>query len=69
MEKAEVKQIADYLKDLEEKLVKWDSRGITTQGQLTELYRIIKRLMDETFKTKDQKLKVVLPKKSILMGM
>jgi len=27
MEKAEVKQIADYLKDLEEKLVKWDSRG------------------------------------------
>ncbi len=28
MEKAEVKQIADYLKDLEEKLVKWDSRGI-----------------------------------------
>ena len=27
MEKAEVKQIADYLKDLEENLVKCDSRG------------------------------------------
>jgi len=42
MEKAEIKSIADYLKDLEEGLVEWDYRGITTQGQLTELYRIIK---------------------------
>jgi hypothetical protein len=46
MEKAEIKAIADYLKDLEEGLYEWDYRGITTQGQLTELYRIIKRLMD-----------------------
>ena len=60
MQKAEIKQIADYLKDLEEGLVEWDYRGITTQGQLTELYRIIKRLMDATFKTKDQELKVLL---------
>ena len=60
MEKAEIKQIADYLKDLEEGLVELDYQGITTQGQLTELYRIIKILMDETFKTKDKKLKVLL---------
>ena len=60
MEKAEIKQIADYLKDLEEGLYEWDYRGITTQGQLTELYRIIKRLMDATFETKDQELKVLL---------
>ncbi len=57
MEKAEIKQIADYLKDLEDGLYEWDYRGITTQGQLTELYRIIKRRMDATFKTEDQQLK------------
>ncbi len=60
MDRTEIKRIADYLKDLEEGLVEWDYRGITTQGQLTELYRIIKRLMDATFKTKDQKLKLLL---------
>ena len=60
VEKAEIKQIADYLKNLEEGLVEWDYRGITTQGQLTELYRIIKQLMDATFETKDQELKVLL---------
>ena len=60
MENAEIKAIADYLKGLEEGLYEWDYRGITTQGQLTELYRIIKRLMDATFETKDQKLKPLL---------
>jgi hypothetical protein len=49
MQKAEIKQIAAYLKDLEEGLVEWDYRGITTQGQLTELYGIIERLMQATF--------------------
>jgi len=48
VEKAEIKRIAEYLKDLEEGLYEWDYRGITTQGHLTELYRIIKTLMDET---------------------
>ena len=60
MEKVEIKRIADYLKDLEEGIVEWDYRGITTQGHLTELYRIIKRLMDATFETKDQELKPLL---------
>ena len=36
MEKAEIKAIADYLKDLEEGLYECDYREITTQGQLTE---------------------------------
>jgi len=45
MEKAEIKLVADYLKDLEEGLVEWDYRGITTQGHLTELYGIIEQLM------------------------
>jgi hypothetical protein len=29
MENAEIKQIADYLKDLEEGLYEWDYRGIS----------------------------------------
>jgi len=29
MEKAEIKRIADYVKDLEEGLYEWDYRGIT----------------------------------------
>ncbi len=60
MEKAEVKAIGEYLKDLEEGLYEWDYRGITTLGHLTEVYRIIKLLMDETFKAKDKQLKVLL---------
>ena len=60
MERAEIKRIAEYLKDLEEGLYEWDYRGISTQGQLTELYRIIKRLMDATFETTDQQLKPLL---------
>jgi len=63
MEKVEIESVADYLKDLVEGLQEGDYRGITTQGQLTELYQIIEQLMDATFKSKDQKdqdLKVLL---------
>ncbi len=60
MVKAEIKRIPDYLKDLEEGLYEWDYRGITMQGQLTELYRIIERLMDATFESKDQDKRVLL---------
>lgn len=60
MEKAEIKSIADYLKDLEEGLYEWDYRGITTQGHLTKLYQIIEQLMNATFETKDKQLKVLL---------
>ncbi len=60
MQKAEIKQIADYLKDLEEGLYEWDYQGITTQGHLTKLYGIIERLMNATFETKDQELKPLL---------
>ncbi len=60
MKKAEIKAIAEYLKDLEEGLVEWDYRGITTQGHLTKLYGIIERLMNATYETKDQELKPLL---------
>ncbi len=60
MEKAEIKQIGGYLKDLEEGLYEWDYRGMTALYRLPELYRIIKLLMDETFKAKDKQLNVLL---------
>jgi len=60
MERAEIKSIADYLKDIEEGLYEWDYRGLSTLGVLTKLYQIIKTLMEATFKTKDQQLKVLL---------
>jgi len=59
MDKAEIKRIGDYLKDLEEGLYEWDYRGLTTLGHLTELHRIIETLMDATFKA-DQELKPLL---------
>ena len=59
MDKAEIKQIIIYLTDLEDGLVELDYRGITTLGDLNRLYEIIPRLMDATFNTKDQELKVI----------
>ena len=48
MEKAEIKQMADYIKDLEEGLVGLDYRGLSTLGHLTKLPQIIERLMEAT---------------------
>ena len=60
MNQAEVKEVADYLKDLEEGLYECDYRGLPTLGDLTRLHEVIRHLMDATFKAKDQGLKVLL---------
>ena len=60
IEKVEIKQIADYIRDHEEGLDLWDYRGPSTLGGLNRLYLIIKRLMDATFRTDDQELKALL---------
>ena len=60
MERGQIKQIADYVKDLEEGLVEWDYDHTAMQTELPYLYQIIKRLMDATYKTDDQKLKPLL---------
>ena len=60
MEKDEIKQIADYVKHLEERLDKQGYRGLTDLVHLTKLHLVIKRLMDATFHTKDQQLKPLL---------
>ena len=59
MEKAEIKAVADYLKDLEEGLYEWDYRGLPTLYHLPKLCKLIKQLMDEAFQA-DQELKPVL---------
>jgi hypothetical protein len=49
MEKAEIKQINNFLNDVQERLCEGDE-ATAMHLQLTELYGIIKLLMDETFK-------------------
>ena len=56
----EIKQIGDYIKDWEERLPKSLYDRIALEIELPEFHRVIKRLMDETFKTKDQDLKMLL---------
>jgi len=60
MDGIEIKQITDYVKDLEEGLIEWDFDRIPMQAELPYLYQVIKRLMDATYKTDDQKLKPLL---------
>jgi len=59
MDKAEIKQIADFLSDVYEALCEGDGDA-ATRLYLTELYRVIKWLMDATFAAQDQSLKVLL---------
>ena len=60
MEKAQIKKIGDYIKDLEEGLVEWDYDKTAMQTEWPYLCQIIKQLMDATFETKDKDLKVLL---------
>ncbi len=60
MDKVEIKQIADYLKDLEEDLDQQGGRGLADLRHVTKLHLIVKRLMNATFQTTDQKLKPFL---------
>ena len=60
MERDKIKQIADYVKELEEGLVEWDYDHIAMQAELPYLYQIIQLLMDATFKTDDRQLKPLL---------
>jgi len=59
MDKAEIKQIADFLNDVYEGLCEGDEEA-AMRLHLTELYRVIKRLMDATFAAQDQGLKALL---------
>lgn len=60
MDGAEIKRIADYIRDIEDGLDKLDCREITIQRHVTKLHLTIKRLMNATFETDDQELKPLL---------
>ncbi len=60
MTNSEIKQIADYVLDLEEGLYEWDYDQMALQTEYSKLYCTIKTLMDLTFKTTDRKLKPAL---------
>lgn len=60
MERAEIKQVADYVKELKEGLVELGYDHIAMQTELPYLYQIIQRLMDATYKPEDQQIKPLL---------
>ena len=59
MEKTEIKRINNFLNDVHEGLCEGDEPA-AMHLQLSELYKVIKTLMDETYNAKDQQLKVAL---------
>lgn len=59
MDKAEVKQIVDFLIEVHEDLCEGEGES-ALRLHLTELYQLIQRLMDATFAAQDQELKVLL---------
>jgi hypothetical protein len=59
MEKTEIQQVVDFLVDIREGMCEGDTVA-TLHLHLAELYRVIPRLMDATFATEDQDLKVLL---------
>ncbi len=58
IDKAEVKQIVGFLNSVREDLC--DGTAAILGLRLTELYRVVTRLMDATSATEDQDLKVLL---------
>ena len=60
MTKPEIKQVGNYLKNIEENIYTGNYDSIALQAELPKLYQTIKLLMDETFKTEDQELKPLL---------
>ena len=54
MEKAKIKEIGNYLKELEEGLVDSVYNPASLQLKLPKLYQTIELLMDETFKKRGQ---------------
>ena len=59
MTNTEIDQIKSFIADVHEAL-RMGEISATRHFYLMELHRVIKRLMDETFKTEDQDMKVAL---------
>ncbi len=63
MKKGEITRIANFIKDLEGELNEREYNSVTLQERLQELSRIIRSLVDETFKA-DQDLNSFLRRSS-----
>ena len=60
MERAYIRQLGEYLKDLEEGLDLRVCQGPSTLGDLNRLYEIIPHLRDAIYETNDQELATFL---------
>ena len=60
MQKEQIQEIGKYLNHLEIDLSESNFDSVALQIEMPKLYQTIKLLMDETFKTKDKKLKSLL---------
>ena len=56
----ETKPTFDYLKELEEQLSEFELSDVEMTLEMHTLYKLIEKLMDMTFKSKDDKMKVRL---------
>jgi len=56
----EIKPTFDYLKELEEQLYEFELSEVEMTLEMNTLYELIEKLMDMTFKSKDDKMKVKL---------
>ncbi len=61
MDKSQIKQIEDYIKNLEEELSTGNYSHISMQAKLPNIHKNIKLLIDATFNTKHHELKILLP--------
>ena len=60
MNKPEIKEIGDYVKELFESLYDWDDGPISWQVELPKLYDPIKRLMEISAETKEVPVRTML---------
>jgi len=54
MDKAEIKEIGDYVKELFESLYDWDGGLVSLQVEMPKLHKTIERLMEISASTEDK---------------
>jgi hypothetical protein len=60
MDKAEVKEIGDYVKELYESLYEWDHDRVAMEAEISTLHRYIERVMQISAETKDTAVRIML---------
>jgi len=60
MNNTEIKQTLNYLKEVEEQLYEFELSETEMTLEMHHLYKLIEKLMDKTFESKDENIKVRL---------